>query len=88
VQDRRSTQRTPIFKAAQLFSEQCRSVVHCTVRDVSTGGAGLQLATAIVLPEAFELSFDSFCSARWCHVRWRAETRLGVSFGAEVRPGR
>ena len=84
MQEKRRTQRTRIMKTAQLVLDQCYSVVHCTVRDVSANGACLQLATPIVLPETFELSFDSFHSARWCHVSWRAENRIGVSFGAKA----
>ena len=85
VQEKRRTPRTLIMKEAQLFSDQFSSVVHCTVHDVSANGACLELATTLVLPETFELSFDSFYSARWCHVKWRAESRIGVSFEAKAK---
>ena len=86
VQEKRRTQRTRIMKAAQLVFDHGNTVVHCTVRDVSANGACLQLASTIALPESFELSFDSFRSARWCHVTWRAEPRLfGVTFGAKAK---
>ena len=85
MQEKRRTQRTRIMKEAQLVFDQGNSVVHCTVRDVSANGACLQLASTIVLPEVFELSFDSFHSARWCHLKWRAESRIGISFGAKAK---
>ena len=78
--DRRSAQRTAVRKAAQLLHSHPCAVVACTVHDLSTGGACLQTPIPIELPAVFELSFDSFRSARWCTVRWRRDGRLGVSF--------
>jgi PilZ domain len=81
LQERRRAPRTRVRKAAQLaFNHPC-SVIACTVHDVSISGACLQVPCSIELPDAFELSFDSFRSARGCQVVWRAENRLGVSFG-------
>jgi hypothetical protein len=79
MRDRRSTQRTPVRKGAQLLHGHPCAIVACTVHDLSTGGACLRTPIS-ELPDAFELSFDSFRSARWCIVRWKRDGRLGVSF--------
>jgi len=81
MQERRRAARTRVVKAAQLIFGQHSSVIDCTVRNLSGGGACLQIPSPAELPEAFELSFDSFRSARQCRVRWRTEDSIGVSFG-------
>jgi hypothetical protein len=80
MRERRKTPRTRVRKGAQLLYDHPCAVIACTVHDVSTGGACLQTPIHLEVPEVFELSFDSFRSARWCEVRWRDENRLGVSF--------
>ena len=81
MEERRQAPRTRVQKAAQLIVGQPCTVIACTVHDLSTGGACLQISDPRQLPETFELSFDSFRSARRCHVRWRAQDRIGVAFG-------
>ena len=80
MQERRRAPRTRVRKAAQLIFGQPCSLIGCTVRDLSIGGACLQMPSPVGLPEMFELSFDCFRSARQCRVRWRTEDRIGISF--------
>jgi len=80
MQERRQAPRTRVLKAAQLIFDPHCSVIDCIVCDLSIGGACLQMPNPAGLPEAFELSFDSFRSARRCRVRWRTENNIGVSF--------
>lgn len=81
MQERRSSPRTRVLKAAQLIDDQHCLVVDCTVHDLSIGGACLQVPNPVGLPETFDLSFDSFRSVRRCRAVWRTESRVGVSFG-------
>jgi PilZ domain len=80
MQERRRTARTRVFRAAHLITPDRHSMIECTVRDLSAGGACLQVASPLGIPEFLDLSFDSFRSFRRCRVRWRSENRLGVAF--------
>ncbi len=78
--ERRRSARTSVFKAAQLLVPDNRKVVGCTVRDLSDGGACLDVTSAKEVPDFLQLSFDWFRSMQRCEVRWRSETRIGVAF--------
>ena len=80
MQERRRSVRTHVFKAAQLIAPDRRKMIGCTVRDLSAGGACLEVANAQRMPPSLELSFDWFRSFRRCEVRWRAASRVGVAF--------
>jgi hypothetical protein len=80
MQEQRRSARTHVFKAAQLLMLGRGNVAGCTVRDLSAGGACIEIARVTEVPRFFELSFDWFRSYRRCEVRWRSETRIGVAF--------
>jgi hypothetical protein len=80
MQERRQPPRTRVLKAAKVIFNEHRSVIDCTVRNLSNSGACLQVSSPVGFPESFDLSFDSFRSVRRCQVRWRAENKIGVSF--------
>jgi PilZ domain len=78
--ERRRSARTSVFKPAQLLVARPRKMVGCTVRDLSEGGACLDLTSGNEVPEFIQLSFNWFRSMQRCEVRWRSETRIGVAF--------
>jgi hypothetical protein len=80
MQERRRSARTHVFKAAQLITPGRHKVIGCTVRDLSAGGACLEVANAQGMPPFLELSLDWFRSFRRCEVRRRSASRLGVAF--------
>jgi len=45
---------------------------------MSDTGAALQVSTTFGLPQAFDIIVDGV--RRRCHVAWRTETKIGVSF--------
>jgi PilZ domain-containing protein len=53
-----------------------RSRIRCVVRDFSRFGAGLALDEAVILPAAFDLTFDRV--TRRYVVVWRRNNRIGV----------
>ena len=55
----------------------------CVVRNLSEGGACLQMASTAGLPPAFVLAFET--TSRNCRVIWRTETQLGVTFKRDPR---
>jgi hypothetical protein len=81
MHERRRSTRTYVFKAAQLIALDRRKVIGCTVRDISAGGACLDVANGNATPQFLDLSFDWFRSSRRCEVKWRSASRIGVAFG-------
>jgi len=76
--ERRRFPRTRVFKGAKVILPG-RAAVSCIVRDLSTHGAGLQLASSADLPAEFDLAFDTGYR-RKCRFVWRSLTNVGVSF--------
>jgi hypothetical protein len=54
---------------------------HCLVQDISSAGAKITLAEAIVLPKTIRLAFSRDArTGRVCQVVWRRGTSAGVKF--------
>jgi hypothetical protein len=81
MEERRAVVRTRVRRNAELVIDQ-RTVerVPCTLRDLTSVGACIALASTDRVPDTFELTLDHGRSLRLCRVRWRADDRLGVSF--------
>lgn len=54
--------------------------VDCTVRNISSGGARLDLANPFRLPQSFTLVIESDHFMRRCRPVWCSDTRIGVAF--------
>ena len=78
--ERRACARTTISKNALLFFDEQRGVFACHVRDITNGGAGIQLQDLSVPPVNFEVTFDNFHNIRRCQVIWRRGDFVGVQF--------
>ena len=77
--------RTRVLRAAKIIVSCQSSLVHCTVRDITSGGACLQVADTFAVPQTFELTFELGRTRRVCRVVWRSRDRLGVAFEPEPR---
>ena len=78
--ERRHIGRTRVLKGAKLIFNRSSSVLDCVVRNLSNEGACIELATTSDVPNEFEVSLDSFRTARRCLVKWRTITRMGIAF--------
>lgn len=72
---------------AQTQSAQTRHLafnggggVDCTVRNISSGGARLDVANPVGLPQSFTLVIQTDHFVRHCHPVWCNDTRIGVAF--------
>jgi hypothetical protein len=75
----RSSQRHRTLKAGMIaFDEACG--VSCRVRNLSEGGACLEVPTPIGIPQVFTLRIERDRVCRPCRVAWRSHDRLGVSY--------
>ena len=80
MMERRMRQRHRVLKAGKIVFNHSFSVVSCTVRNVSESGACLSVATTIGIPDDFDLVIEPEKEGRPCHVAWKQENRLGVTF--------
>jgi PAS domain-containing protein len=79
--ERRNAQRSRTLKGGKILFNNRRSVISCTVRNLSTEGAHLQVDSALGIPAFFDLALDGEGATRPCDVIWKADNRLGVAFG-------
>ena len=78
--ERRRQTRARTLKSARILFNQHHSVIDCTVRNLSAEGACLNVASAIGIPERFDVMFDADQSIRPCRMVWHKEKQLGVEF--------
>jgi hypothetical protein len=81
--DRRNVARTRILRGAKIIVPHKSSVIHCTVQNITSGGACLKVANTYGLPDSFELTFEQGRTRRACRVAWRTTDELGVAFESE-----
>ena len=81
--DRRAVQRTKVLRNAKIIVPARSPVIHCTVQNVTSGGACLKLANTYGVPETFDLTFEHGRTRRPCRVVWRTNDKLGVAFAGE-----
>ncbi len=82
--ERRREPRVRTLKSARILLNHHRSVIDCTVRNLSLSGACLDVPTTIGIPECFDVIFNADNSIRACRMVWHKEKQLGVEFA----PGR
>lgn len=76
--ERRQSPRHRVFKGALIaFRGQSLS---CTVRNLSDGGANLDIDSTATVPVTFTLVLESDKTIRRCEIKWRADRRVGVAF--------
>lgn len=80
MSERRQYPRRRTLKGGRIVFNQRFSVVNCTVRNLSDGGACIEVATSVGIPDDFDLTIEPEHVNRCCHVAWRSEHRIGVAF--------
>jgi hypothetical protein len=73
--DRRRSPRRQVFKVATI-SWHNAPTIHCVVRDISDGGACLEIHEPV--PDSFVLILDDV--PHTCRVVWRYSNRVGLEF--------
>jgi hypothetical protein len=76
--DKRIASRRRVLKAGTI--DFGGGGVDCTVRNLSETGAALEVVTPLFIPDRFTLFVPSDRLKRPCHVVWRKEKRIGVTF--------
>ena len=78
--DNRRNDRRRTYKGGRIFFNQARSVIDCTVKNFSQGGALLFVESAIGIPSEFNLVISPDNVSRACRVVWKSQTQIGVAF--------
>jgi PAS domain-containing protein len=80
MQEQRRTQRSRSYKGGKILFNNKRSVISCTVRNLSAEGANLQVESALGVPAFVDVLIEGEPVARPSHVVWKAPNRIGVVF--------
>jgi hypothetical protein len=80
LMNNRSDERHEVRKAGTISFQS--SSIGCTVRNISIGGANLEVESHIAIPDSFDLMISAENGKQHCHVVWRKERRIGVAFEA------
>ena len=79
MRERRKYPRLRVLKSAKLVLAKS-TFFDCVVRDLTNGGARLEIPNAIDLPKEFEAAFGSGSSIRPCRLVWRTISAAGLEF--------
>ncbi len=71
--------RLRVLKGAKIIFNNGSSVIDCTARNLSPGGAALEVPTTAGIPAEFDLQIQGVAQHR-CQVRWKRDGRIGVTF--------
>jgi hypothetical protein len=77
--ERRAHGRHRVFKGGRLAFDN-GGVVDCTVRNISPGGARIDVTIPVRLPAQFTLHIDCDHFTSHCHRVWRHDNQIGVAF--------
>jgi hypothetical protein len=84
--ERRRYPRLRTLKAARILFNQHRSVLDCTIRNLTRTGACLNVPSTVGIPDCFDVIFESDRTVRACRMVWHKEKQVGVEFASEARP--
>ncbi|MGY8636780.1 PilZ domain-containing protein [Bradyrhizobium sp. 14AA] len=76
--EKRAAQRHRVFKGGRIIFEN--SGIACTVRNMSSSGAAVDLDGPVALPQSFKLSISCDNFVRNCRAVWRSDKRIGLAF--------
>jgi hypothetical protein len=78
--ERRQSSRKRVLKKGRIIFNQKRSVIDCTVRNLTAAGAMLSVKSLIGIPDCFDLSVDSEAGSHAASVVWKRDNQIGVKF--------
>jgi len=76
--EKRTARRHKVLKGGTIAFDG--NGLACTVRNLSTSGAAVELASVVSLPPTFKLVIERDQFIRRCHPVWRNDRRIGVAF--------
>jgi hypothetical protein len=77
--ERRTAQRHRVLKQGMLAFNGGGGA-DCTVRNISSSGARIEIENPVGLPDSFTLVIAADQFMRHCHAVWSTNRRIGVTF--------
>ena len=77
--ERRLFQRRQALKPGRIVFNRASSTINCTMRNHSDGGAQLDVASVLGIPNAFDLKLEGYPS-RSSRIVWRKAHTIGIEF--------
>jgi hypothetical protein len=77
--ERRKAQRHRTLKVGSIIFNNGGGV-SCMIRNMSPAGACIEVTNPVEIPDAFTLFVESDNLLRRCHVGWRKQKRIGLTF--------
>lgn len=78
--EKRNKPRSKALKDGKIIFNNKSSVVDCAIRNLTTKGALLVVASSTGIPDKFDLLVVTEQPVRPSKVAWRQQDRLGVEF--------
>jgi PilZ domain len=85
-EEKRVAARRKVLKAAKIITVDMKSVLDCTIRDMSETGAKLNVEVSSAIPAEFYFYLISDNSMRDAKTVWRRAGQIGVHFTSEPKP--
>lgn len=79
MSENRKSQRHKVFKAATIEFNRA-GCISCIVRNISDGGACVEVASPFGIPSDFDLHIAGNTVGQHCRAIWRTPKRIGVAF--------
>lgn len=83
ARDQREHPRHRVFKEAKIISSAFRGAIKVTIRDLSVGGARIDIPPFVNIPETFDLLVMSENLLYPAVARWSGGVSLGMEFAGE-----
>lgn len=78
--EKRNTERRRTYKGGKIVFNNDRSAIDCTIKNMSRGGAALNVASSLGVPNEFTLVVGPENVQKSCRVAWKTETLIGIAF--------
>ena len=78
--NRRRERRIKCYRGGKVVFNNGFAVFDCILRNISNGGAMLEMESLLGIPTYFQLHTEQDAPARRCQVMWRTSNRMGVAF--------
>ena len=79
MEEVRTAARRKVLKAGSIALAN-GGVIGCTIRNISTSGASVEVTSSMGIPDEFTLMIEMEHRKRPCKVVWRKDKRIGVTF--------
>ena len=84
--EKRVAARRKVLKAAKIVSLDLKTVLTCTIKDMSETGAKLVVEISSAIPNVFYFYLLSDNTIRDATVVWRRSGQIGVHFTSAAKP--